>query len=511
MAYLQELEKQVVIRPTGRDLGLPDGAAYASYYPAWETQTPQYQTPNPYQVAQAGYRTNDFVYSLITKRAYAEAKGKFRVMFGEEEPEEQKNHPLTKLIKNPGKGMTENDFWAIKRIMQDIAGFAAFEIEYNRLGEPIRLWIMRPDFCSFIRGAQDPLKYIRYQPYGMPPQDIPIVDDDGRRRVLFFSNAAEDFDPINPQVKFFSPTMHALNQIKVDNSMTYFLADFVARGAKISGLLSVQQVIDDNISQDLKRRWRETYGGSSNWSEIAVLGLGSTYQQMQMTFRDMAFPEMDARTETRICNVFNIETIVADARAGLDVSSYNNKREAIRNWYNGWVQDTWDNNCEIIDQQMLPVYHADPAGYSSNIDVSKVYALQEDRNDRWKRAGEAYKGNWITKNQALIEAGLPPTDDGTGDDYYSSSQPQQPAFTQAQPALIAAAATGLPKEGDKSEEQILEEKHFRAFAKRRIAEGKSDDLYLYEFKHCSEFRADQLVRNALAGAVAENLDIILKV
>ena len=33
---------------------------------------------------------------------------------------------------------------------------------------------MRPDWCSFLRGQQKPIRAIRYQPYGLPYLDIAI-------------------------------------------------------------------------------------------------------------------------------------------------------------------------------------------------------------------------------------------------------------------------------------------------------------------------------------------------
>jgi len=50
-------------------MGKPDGMAYASFYPEWEVTTPQYPTPNPYSLAQLGYRTNELVFTCINVRA----------------------------------------------------------------------------------------------------------------------------------------------------------------------------------------------------------------------------------------------------------------------------------------------------------------------------------------------------------------------------------------------------------------------------------------------------------
>lgn len=511
MSYVDDLVNQSqYIRPLGYDIGLPRGAAYASYFPAWETQTPQYIQPAVYGTEQSAFRVNEFVYSIIIKRAMAEAKGRMRVnLTAGDKSEEQKDHALIKLIKHPNKNMTENMFWGIKRISQDLAGFAAFEIEYNMLGEPLRLWFMRPDWCSFRRAQQDPLAYIRYQPYGLAAMDIPLVDPQtGLTKILFFSDA-EDFDPIYPGVRFYSPAMHAIGQIEVDNAATFFLRDFFKHGTKTNFLISVNQTLDENATEDLRRRWDQQHGGAENWSRPVFLGLGAKADPMQMNFKDMAFPELDARAEVRICDTFQMDPIVADARAGLDVSSYNNKREALKDWYHGWVTDTLDTDAEVMNTEMIPIYEGPESGLSCDFDLSKVYVLQEDRSARWTRAVTGYEKRVARLDEAREEAGLEPLGGDEGEAFYEvvrvtdqatltaegevdESQPQGALQPGVKPKALPA-----PKDKAEQEAQASEEKKFRAFAKRRIKEEKREDIPHYEFKFLPANRQAELIAEVL--------------
>lgn len=499
MAYLDELLKLQAYTPqTYIDVGLKPGQAYASYYNPYEVSAPQYTTPNAYQVAQSGYRSNEFVYSIIGKRARAIAQAPLWVLDNSgEHPEEQPKHPLVKLLKNANQNITERTFWQISQLYMDIAGFCAWEIEKNRMGQPIKLWPMRPDWCSFMRGQQQPLRTIRYQPYGLPYQDIPFFDEEGKARVLFFSNG-EDFDPIYPGIRFFSPTMHALNQIHVDNAMTLFLTDFVKHGAKFAGLLSVAQTIDEDTAEDYRRRWIQAHGGTENWSNPLILGLGTTYSSMQMNFKDMAFPELDARTETRICNAFSISTIVADARAGLDVSSYNNKEQAHKSWHYEWVVPQWKDLGDAISNQMLPLYHekAELEKFYCEFHTSEVYALVENRTEQVKRATELYKSRVGRLNEAREEVHLDPIEGPEGESFYEAVTVRPTATATINDEGVVDEGGGpQPNIGTEmpakpgqpivkpSPEKIAEEKHFRAFAKKRIREGKKNILGAYEFKH----------------------------
>lgn len=505
MPYLQELIRQSRIsyqQPVGADLGLPRGQAYSSYYPTYEVQTPQYQVPNSWSLAQEGYRTNEVIYSCIAKRAKAIAQAPliewFDSLDDDNEPEEVRRSMVRKLLKNVNQGIGEKMFLQIHEIMKAIAGFCAWEVETNNLGEPIRLWLMNPVYCSFLRGEQKPLRAIRYQPYGMPPQDIPI------ERVLIDGY----FDPLYPQLKFYSPTMNALSQIGVDNRMTDFLNDFVKHGAKFSGLLSVAQTIDDTIAQDYKRRFRDAHGGTQNWSDPLVLGLGAQYESMQMNFRDMAFPELDARTETRICQSFEISPILISAKVGLDRSTYSNYKEAKSAWYDEWVLPEWELTADVLGQKLLSFYYdTDEAkNHYLDFDKRKVRFLREDRTEQVNRAVNMYRARIASLNEAREEVDLDPVDDGDEFD-----QPTPPTTEQI-PETEDADKDEKTKEQD--EEQVKAEedeiKAFRAFARRRVREGKAGDIPLFEFKHVFPDRATELVRAATVEAVTGKLDALIE-
>lgn len=517
MAYLQEIEQQmnVVMNQANRNaaqLGVPKGGAYASYYPTWEMQAPQYIIPNALSLANQGYRTNEFVYSIINKRGRAEGKGNLIVNdITKDSPAEVKNHPLVKLMRHPNQNVTEKMFWQMKRVSQDIAGFSAWEIEKDRMGRPLRLWFMRPDWCSFLRGPQQPMRAIRYQPYGLPYQDVPMIDEDGTAKVLFFSNG-EDFDPIYPQIRFLSPTAHALRIIEVDNAMSFFLNDFVKHGAKFAGLLSVADTIDQNTADDYKRRWRDSHGGSDNWSDPLILGLGTTYSSMQLSMNDMAFPELDARTESRICNAFDISPIVAEARAGLNVSTYNNKKEAYKDWYQDWVTDTWEEDAQILTNQMLPLFGIDPNDmtFACSFDTSTVYALSEDRDAKVKRASIMYKDRIARLNEARAEMNLDPINEkdpsgkDMGNSFYAAVTVRAPDNVNAEGEVTGAAPvpggptpTAIPTENKSSFDFAADEvKTFRKFA----AHYRNDPAKLveFEFKHLS--KEDQSILKKAYGA-----------
>ena len=482
-----------------------EGMAYSSFYNPIDTSAPAYIVPNAYYLSQTGYRSNEFAYSIMSLRSGAKAEALPRVMqYATDGGEDTEvfNHPLLQLLHNPNPApnMTWQMFMSVKQILQDIAGFSAWEVEDSRGGDILGRWPMTPYFCSFLRGQQEPLRAIRYQPYGLPPVDIPFKDAQGRTKILFFSGG-ENYDPLSDRVRFRSPLMAALPEVEFDNAMTYFLTDFVKNGAKFAGMISVSQTIDESQAADYRRRWRAQHGGTENWADPLILGEGASYQSMQMNFRDMAFPELDARVESRICNAFRISPIVADAKAGLDISSYNNKAAAEKGWYYKWVIPSWREDADMLGTQMLGMYHDDPENYYVDFDFTDVYALKEDRDAQTKRAVDLYKSKIMKLNEARAELGLAPVEDGDSFDVTATPQPFGAPVTPVTP--VTPVPPAMPDETDEvitltdeaiAEAEKLESKKFIEFAKKRIKAGHREHLYDYQFKLISADKKAELFR-----------------
>lgn len=503
MAYLEDLLKQssdnaIQQYSTGSYLGLPRGAAYSSFYPEWETSTPQYPVPSPYSLAQMGYRVNELVYTCINVRADSIAEAPLKTY---KLDEEIKNHAVSELLSNPCPGVSEQTFWKVTETYLGIAGFAAWEKERNNFGEVIRLWPMRPDWCSFMRGQQKPMRAIRYQPYGLPPLDIAIED------VLLF----QYFDPLYPLLKPFSPTMSALEMINTDNNMTLMIQNFLKNGNFLGGILSTEnQVLREGEAEVYKRRWQQTHGGSQNAGEIAVIGQGLKFQTTSSSFRDMVFPEVDARSESRICMVFRVPPILVGAKVGIDRSTFANYAESRESFYEGTISNEWKYLSGVVTDQLLPDFET-TTQYFCNFDTREVKALQEDRNAQVDRADKMFRGKWATKNEARKEAGLDRVDDGDEFD-----KPAPSPFTpiegeiingkEVKPKELPAPIDEPPKKTDEEiEAEESEEKKFRTFARKRIKENRFDDLHHYEFKFLPKDKQTALVKEFEAQAVIAQL------
>jgi hypothetical protein len=291
-----------------------------------------------------------------------------------------------------------------------------------------------------------------------------------------------------------SRTAVALRVISVDNANTDFLKVFFQNGAIVNGLLKTDQNVDEASARALRRMWMEQHGGIGNWGAPAILGKGLEYQQLQMSMRDMSFPDLDARSEARICSVFDVPAIMVGAKIGLDRATYSNYKEARLAFYQGPVTSRWRWYSSEITQQLLPLYGGSQAKLAARFDTADVEALQEDRTARWARAIESAKAGLTTRDEAREEMGLDPVDNKpvfiAGPDVGGEPQPAQaqgvPGGGQMAGDLAAGSPPIRPRELDTPTIAQTQKalRNWRKQAADAIAHGEPPPLLVgYEHMH----------------------------
>ena len=388
----------------GKPQKIEPGVAYGNMWPNWETQSPQYPMPNAYNLAQLGYRKDELVYACIDYRAQTLSEPPAMLWKGKGKDKE----PVAGLFDNfprgqPNAEMSEAEFWMVSEIYRLIAGAAIWEIETNRMGEPINLWPLNPAYCSFRRGNNRPLDKVVYLYPGLNPVDIP------REKCVIFM----EFDPLYPMLKGLSKTAVAMRSIGVHSSTTDFLNIFFQRGAIIQGYLKFAQSLNDAEADRAKKRWRDSHGGAGNWGEnnIGVLGQGAEFVKLQMDFKEMAFSAVDGRTESLITMVFGVSPLLIEASVGLGAVTDTNFVNVEKKFYNRVAKPSWRWYSGEMTQQLVPLITDDPAVYCAH-DITDVAALREDENALWARVDTAAKSNLIYRDEGRSMLHLEPVDNG---------------------------------------------------------------------------------------------------
>ncbi len=361
----------------------------------WKGERPEYPTPIFANMVREGYRKNELIFACIETLADTAAQLSLRVY----RPGDQvalEDHPLRRLIQHPNPFMSEYDFWASIITYQKLAGRAFYEKERTRGGQVVALWPLRPDWVQVVPSATTMIAGYTYGPPGQQPVALRAED------VLDF----QKFDPLD-RYQAHPPVAVAARVGDVDNSTTDFLKLFMEKGGVPPGLIKVKKKLDaaGNEAARLRRLWRDRYGGIEGWIDPVVLDEDAEYQKTGLNFEEMGFEVLDARNEARICAVLRVPPIIVGAKVGLDAATYSNYETAEKAWWRNTLLPSYANLQDVIENGLVPEF-----GGSIDVrwDTSAVYALQEDQQRRWTRAGDGLRAGGITVNMYLQEIGKPP-------------------------------------------------------------------------------------------------------
>lgn len=364
----------------------------------WLNENPIYSGNSFEALVTHGWRKNELIFSCISKTANTAAQVELKFYQGRD-GRELPNHPIKRLIQKPNSRMNEFDFWAAIIIYQKLAGVAYFEKERSAAGQVVALWPLRPDWLTAVpleqRGdvrGKVGVAYYEYRVPGLPIEQL-LPED-----VVEFPL----YDPLG-MFNHWPPAAVAARTGDVDNAVTDYLRLFMQKGGTPPGLLTTVQHLIDTQVDDIRRRWRERYGGFENWMEPAVLDADAKWQQIGLSFKEMGFELIDARNEARICMTLQVPPILIGAKIGLDRATYSNYGEARTAWWEDDLLPMYASFEDVIINQIIPEFEN---GITAGWDFNRVNALQEDRNKRWQRATAALSAGGILVNEFRAEVGL---------------------------------------------------------------------------------------------------------
>lgn len=358
--------------------------------PTWDQGKAAYPLANFEANVRSGYRKNELIFACISLKADSSAQPKL-LAYGKD-GSEKTDHALRALLKRPNPFMTEFDFFALTLAFLDLAGRAYWEKVRSRAGQVVQLWPLRPDWLRPVKQAGQFISGYQYSVPGIS-QPIPLAVND----VLDFKL----HDPLD-LYNGLAPASVAGRVGTVDNSATDFVKLFFESGGMPAGILTSKQKLIDAQVDDIRRRWRERYGGYAKWIDPAVLDSDATYQKLGLDFKEMGFEQLDARNEARVCMVLRTPPILIGATVGLARSTFSNYGEARRAYWEDTLAPQYK---RIGDECQNDLASEFEDGLELRWDYSGVPAMQEDRDASWRRATAALSAGGLTVNMFLEEIG----------------------------------------------------------------------------------------------------------
>jgi HK97 family phage portal protein len=349
-------------------------------------------------------------------------------------------HPLSALLARPNDLMDEIDFRRAWIVSEHIAGIFYAEIERSDLGLPVAIWPLNPAKVT-PRVTHDGV-LIEYE--WNDPQT-------GRRKFIPPEKmlVRRAYDITNPWGGL-PPLLVALGSVDADTAQTDFVRSFFAGGGQPSGIISVPGVMGDDQMTQTQQQWMARYGRRGAGGGPAVLQNGSKYEKVGAGLDEIESSELRQQFEARICGVFGVPPALVGAYVGL--KQQNNRASA-----KAAMEDFWVNKMSplftrwrsFLTHTLLTEFESRDDILAGKIrchwDMTTVMALQEDLNDRHKRAMEGLKGGAITLNQYRAQVNQKPADNG--DIYYLPTN-----FSVVPAAEIGQARAGSATAARQSEE-----------------------------------------------------------
>jgi len=316
----------------------------ATMLPTFLRGKAQWGASNLSNMVEKGYKANELIWRCIQERANAASAPVMRIRH-KKTKEVIEDHPLLDLINRPNHRMSQFDLWSITMIYADLSGLSYWEQIRGPMGNTVELWPLRPDRMHPI---PDPVKVVSAYEYRIPGLEPIIIPAEN---VIEY----QVFDPLSLYMGI-APATVAAKALDIDIAQTNYLKLFFDSGGMPPGIIKTKKKLLDADVTDIRRRWRQRYGGYTQWMEPAVLDLDAEYKKTGFSFEEMGFQVLDERSEVRVCMSFMIPPILIGARVGLDRATYANFREARTSFWEetmvpcfGHIRDTFQR--EIADEE----------------------------------------------------------------------------------------------------------------------------------------------------------------
>jgi HK97 family phage portal protein len=428
-------------------------------WPSWRSGQPQWSIVNAAAYIAEGFEMNSVIYSAIMYKARAATVAPLRAYTGNRDDHAllPDNAPLAALCRQPNEFMAWSEFQMANTVFLNLIGnsFVYVDNKERKDRAPTSLYALRPDRVAIVPGPKNSLKGYLYAPEGAGWQDaVPILPEDMIHVRL--PNPGDNLEGLGWGL---SPIAPMAQSADVDNAATKFLSMFFQHGASIPGVLSFDVPMTDDTVASAKERWMEVYGGSDNWTDIAVLDQGGKYQRVGLAFNEMGFENIDSRDESRICGPFGVPPILIGTRFGLESATYSNYELARRAFW----EDTMLPEMGLFETEYQSKVPIAEANAFVAFDFSDVPALRVDTPALIESVVKLF-GMGVPLNTAAATVGLELADKVPGGDIGylplnlmpvgmpAPKPPTAPPATQAEESAPTEAETPEEAQAEESEE-----------------------------------------------------------
>ncbi|MDR2760688.1 MAG: phage portal protein [Rickettsiales bacterium] len=274
------------------------------------------------RLAEESYNRNVIANRCVNIIAKSAASVKFVLL--DENNRSVENHKILSLLKKPNPFTSQIEFFETVFSQKLIAGNCFAQAVLSGGGEPLELFILRPDRVSVIAGKNlYPAGYC----YKVDNKEVyfPINQLNGQSEILHIKN----YNPINDWygLSQVEPAAYSIDQ---HNEASKWNQSILQNGAKPCGALIVKNEGENNNLTDeqflrLKEQLNEEFSGSVNVGKPLLLEGGLDWKEISLSPKEMDFLEMKHSTARDIALSFGVPSQLIGIPGD---NTYNNMSEA---------------------------------------------------------------------------------------------------------------------------------------------------------------------------------------
>lgn len=254
-------------------------------------------------------------------------------------------------------------------------------------GRPLQLLRLAPQHTEVVPGdAGELIKHYEYKPPGQPAVQI------APERVIHWKGP-------NPHDAYRGAGVIAMGPRIFDGeiALSDTKASYFENGARLEGVLESEQAVSDSQAAKLRRQFAGIYAGARQAFQVAVLGRGLQYKEIQSNAKDAEIARLSDQSRDRILALFR----VPKAMLGLssETSSTTAPGEERRNFDNKRMRPILDTLQKLLTKELTSRF-----GLVLKID----YEYQMPIEEQFKLGGEFAKVPGVLVKEVRKQFNLPP-------------------------------------------------------------------------------------------------------
>jgi HK97 family phage portal protein len=365
---------------------------------------PLWSDKNYENFAKEGYNQNIWVNACIKAIAEAAANVPIILYADRKKEKEIEEHELLDLLDKPNEFQSKAEFIEAYISYLLIAGNSYIDMvgpntDTNPNSQPTELWNLRPDRVQIKPDAMDYIAGYTYTTNG-----IPIFRDKRQVSHIKYFHPTDDFYGL-------SPIEVAARGIDNANAATTWNNALMNNGARPSGAFVTEQYLQDHQYDRMKEEMEVNIKGASNAGKPLILEGGVKWEEMSLSPRDLDFVNSRKMSTLEICAAFRVPPEIVGYG---EQKTYNNYKEARAAFYEDSVLPLVGKMLDKLNSDLVPKFDK---RLRLDVDLTKVEALQVNKELMYERVVKAWLGGLLTKDEGRGELGYEQSPDGKGNEF----------------------------------------------------------------------------------------------